>query len=202
MARRGISGLGLAVLVLWPAVAAAQDNFWLNDTGGSFGDSGNWSLGVPMPFQSAAFNLHSPGYGVYLDRSYATLGLAVRDDSVYLSLGGFRYDVTDWDGLTIGRDAGESGHLAVSGGILSAYLSTLGQEAGSYGSAIVGSGTIWETLAFFTVGQYGTGHVTIQSGAEAVTTGFSWVASEPGSAGTVVLLWDMNTLPWRAQAYE
>jgi len=141
MVRRGGLGRGLAVLVLWPALAAAQSNFWLTDTGGSFGDPGNWSLGVPMPDPTPTFNLHSPGYHVYLDHTYTTTALNVRDDSVSLNLGGFRYDLLLFDqSVLVGRDAGDSGYLALSGGVLSGYAGTLGRDAGSSGTVVVAAG--------------------------------------------------------------
>jgi len=99
------------------------------------------------------------------------------------------YVITSGNWLVVGSDSTGALHIFNSASV-STSVTTLGQSASGHGTVSVsGPGTTWDVTAGFTVGDAGTGAVTISNGAVLTTNGgfTTKIGNAVGATGIVTL---------------
>jgi T5SS/PEP-CTERM-associated repeat protein len=87
--------------------------------------------------------------------------------------------------FSIGTD-GPGTLMIKNGGTVNSNLGFVGADSGSVGTVTVsGSGSTWTNTGGLTVGQFGTGTLSISNGAVVMVAGGTAVALEEGSVGTI-----------------
>ncbi len=123
--------MGLAFLAL-ATLGHAATSTW-TATSGNWEDSGNWDGGVPVASSTAILN---NGGAITVTNGTAAL-------------------------LRVGTSSGGSGSVLISSGLLSVKNMYLGNAAGSSGSAVITGGTCLSTDNDITIGNSGTGVLTV-----------------------------------------
>jgi len=149
-----IALLALALLLILPGYAGAQTTTLR--TSGTWSDANNWSNGVPTPDAYA-----------YVDNN-----LTISATTCVLGTAG---------DLIVGESG--TGTLSIQGGSITSANGTLGDQAGSNGTATITSGA-W-TGGQLSVGEGGTGTFNMNGGSVSYT--HSVVGDQAGSNGTVTV---------------
>ena len=173
-----------AVLALAPPGRAADDR-WVNSAGGTFQTGSNWSSGFPpAASDNAIFDLGSAGYPVTFDGQAASNQLLIGQDVVTFSPGanGGRYDVHGT--MAIGKNAGESAALTITGGQI------IGAEySGEVDIGGAGTGTLTVTGGYFQTGRgpivLGAGGTLTVSGGGSLQANDSTLVLLPGGHATL-----------------
>ena len=95
---------------------------------------------------------------------------------------------TNWGEIRVGQSG--TGTLTVSDGgrVTSAGTSSVGNNAGSTGTAMVtGTGSLWSSGSFFTVGSFGPGTLTISDGGRVTSAAGSYIGEWASSTGTATV---------------
>jgi T5SS/PEP-CTERM-associated repeat protein len=178
----------VAAVGLFAAPSHALDRFWTNSAGGSFHAPANWG-GFPVPgaADNAVFTLNALlSYPVFFNNSVSSNRLLIRNDAVDLDLGSaantYSLLATVNPSLVVGDLLGNEALLSLYVGTLSANASVIGNQAGSSGDFLVdGPDSTFLSSRVLTVGNNGTGLLTVQGGALARSVGLTVAANEMGS---------------------
>jgi len=152
----------LAALIAVSSSAQAQTS-WTGSVSTDWFMAGNWSAGLPGPAQDVELNTVTTNPTVINVPGAAAQNLTIGVDSV--------------------------GQLAIMGGgtVTNGGFALIGQVAGSQGMVTVtGPGSTWTSNDYLSVGEGGTGHLTIANGG-AVTAFEGSVGYAAGSQGTVIV---------------
>jgi hypothetical protein len=162
------AGVGLAR----PVTSQAADINWSNASGGTFSVPLNWTGGVtPGVNDFAHFQVvpvgTGPTYTVNFTGPATTRGMYVHRDTVTWNLGGNTYTQsgsTAFDPFLVGQNAGETGALTVSNGVINTSIAS-----GSFNTVI---------------GKAGNGTMTMNSGAQWILSTPLLLAQTAGTLGT------------------
>jgi outer membrane autotransporter protein len=152
----------LGTLTAAPSSAQAQ-TAWTGVVSSDWFTAGNWSAGLPGPAQDVELNTVTPSPTVINAPGAAAQNLTVGVDSV--------------------------GQLAIMGGgtVTNGGFALVGALAGSQGRVTVtGPGSAWTSNDYLSVGEGGTGHLTIANGG-AVTASTGYLGYAAGSQGTATV---------------
>lgn len=167
MAALRIDGIAAcAVLISATSNSWAATHSWVDPRGGLFGDSNNWTLGVPGSADNALFDLLGP-LTVQFDQDVLNAYLRVHDGDVTFDLGGFAYSLTSTtsDSLIIGMNVGDNATLRVNNGTLVGNRMRLGNDPNSIGTLIVsGADAQCVMSGQLVVGYFGLGNLIIEEG--------------------------------------
>jgi T5SS/PEP-CTERM-associated repeat protein len=183
-------GLAMAVSCFAACCGAhAQTTFnWINRSGGSFHDAGNWSPrgGPPGAVDTALFDLAGAGYAIDLAAD-ASLGfLIVRDDIVLLDLNARTLAIVgDYPTVRLGDVAGSSAAVAIADGLVQSPWTIVGEAAGAQGQLVIGRDAAWHNSEGTHVGIGGDGAITVNGG-EYLTT-FAVTALDPTTIGQITV---------------
>lgn len=140
--------LTLCLFLAAGAFSVADDFFWTNAAGGSFGDTSSWNpVGIPSDDDMAWFTLAGT-YTVTFDADHANDALYVDGSTVALDLNSYAYHL-DYSSegsrsAVIGRYG--TGSLTVGNGLVHSREMSIGQFSDAVGSlTLSGSQTEWGT---------------------------------------------------------
>jgi T5SS/PEP-CTERM-associated repeat protein len=198
--RAGAATVVLVSLLSMTAPARAQNKFWVNSGGGTFGATTNWSATAggasgaapPAAGENANFTLGST-YTVGFGTSVTNAGLLVSNGTVTLDLNSFTYTITTSAGAQIGANTSQTGRLAVRDGILAVDTAgddlVVGAPASATGLLTIttngrlGNGTLDPDLI---VGSLGTGTLAVEDNGRA-DLGLLNIGQGEGSTGTATV---------------
>jgi len=179
--------LSAAAIGLAGASLFAADVSWTNPAGGSFADSGNWSGGPPNAADTAVFNLGTGGYTVTFSANVNNQQLRVGNDNVTLDLNTRQYNITTGGAaytLQVGTASGQTGRLAITGGTLTVNNSVFGNAAGAVGHGTINTGARWTNNGSLTLGESGSGNLTVHG---TMTAGQTRIGRQATATGTLAV---------------
>lgn len=130
--------------------AQAVNTVWNQSVGGTFQDSGNWSLGAPVAGDTGIIN-NNLNDTIEFSGSVDTQDLFLRNTSGTITLDvdpldvGNKYTMSRY--TIVGAATGETNHLVVTSGELETGILFLGNKVGSDNNQVdvTGAGTLWRT---------------------------------------------------------
>ena len=174
-----------ATLVMMPRSAAADELFWNQGGGGSFGTFSNWMPDtVPDGDDTAQFGLgNATTYTVNFFAARSSDFLQVNNGDVTFQLGGQTYTVTN--DVIVAELAGDLATLRISGGTLDSGVGSIGFFPFADGTVEVnGSASEWTLSGGLTIAEFGDGTLDILGGGS-VSAASSSLALAGGATGTV-----------------